>query len=205
MLLGNGQLSRCLFISQHNPWPSHQGIKFLKNALLISPNSPLFVLVCFYLYHLSCFIVVCTLLVFKNNWSTRTRVQVIAAGGYKCANCLYLVRFVSALACIFNVGGIKNISRGMHRAQVRNIHCLRLEPHRLRIWARYTDWWPKTYIHTYVYEVIFLTVVKLCHCPFPGFPGTSRSRGGLQNHFIWIHWGGQKPNIGGSPDAVSAL
>ena len=33
-----------------------------------------------------------------------------------------------------------------------------------------------------VYEVIFQTNMHLCQCLFPGCPGTSHSRNGLQNH-----------------------
>ena len=40
-----------------------------------------------------------------------------------------------------------------------------------------------------VYKVRFPTDMQLRQCPFPGCPGMSRSRIGLQNHFRRLHWG----------------
>ena len=40
-----------------------------------------------------------------------------------------------------------------------------------------------------VYEVGFLTNIQSCQCPFPGYPGTSWSRSGIQNHSSRLHLG----------------
>ena len=42
-----------------------------------------------------------------------------------------------------------------------------------------------------VYDVRFLQTTKQCPCPFPGCPGSSRTRNGLCSYFNRQHWGGR--------------
>ena len=39
-----------------------------------------------------------------------------------------------------------------------------------------------------VYEVRFLRDISKCQCPLSGWPGLSRSRSGLMNHFNRMYW-----------------
>ena len=97
-------------------------IKLLKNYAIKFPQSSSYVPACCYLYHLSPVVVVCTSLDLNNDRITWKRAQFIKTGGRKCAHYLSFVSFVSSLACIFDVGGIENLSEGIHRVQVRNIY-----------------------------------------------------------------------------------
>ena len=68
----------------------------------------------------------------------------------KLSHFMPFVSFVSSLACIFDVGGLENALVRCIDPRFINIHFMKLEPHRLVIRARYTDWWPEnTHTHTH--------------------------------------------------------
>ena len=71
----------------------------------------------------------------------------------KGAHCTSFFRLVSSLACILYVGGIENELGGCIDPRFRNIHCLRLVPHRLIIQVMYTNRWRETH-KTHIFSII---------------------------------------------------